>query len=709
MKAWPLKNKLFAITLGIILVLTLAMGAQTFSGITDISARLSGHAGDNLERAVVQQLQSSAQGYGSEVSGYINSAYRVPLTVASILKNSIEAGPANRLSRDQVNLLLQATLAQHPDISSMYGQFEANGYDGEDRFWQGSDDIHTVESNGALEIYWIRNQQGQLEQQRVEGSEEKYVTTRNEFGIREAEWYLCGKDSGKPCLMEPYLYEISSGYTELMTSLTVPVMANGSFRGIVGVDVNLPLFQSITEELSKALYDGAAKVTLLSHIGLIAASSHYQEHLTRPLKEAMPTLGEQLSQLHQQGGQLDTDDRFFVTASLPIKASGNTWSLLIELPKDIALAELSELQHLIEEERASVVSTQLLSAIILAAIAIVLMTAVIRSIVQPLRRLNQQVNQLASADGDLTQSLELDTHAELIELSQGFNRFIIKLREMIKSLKDVSSEVRQQSQQNLSISERTRQSTDQQQTEINNVVTATQEMSATAHEVSRIASDVSGRSQDIHRSVTDSQQHLSSALNTVLEMTEGMSSASDSITKVASHSEDINRILEVIRSIAEQTNLLALNAAIEAARAGEQGRGFAVVADEVRTLASRTQESTAEIDGMIETLQKEVHSAVSIIKQGSEQSAVNREATQHAHESLHQVVAAIGEIADHIGQVATAAEEQSSVSEEITRNLTVIGDAANILAELALEANHSSGQVTQQLDILDQRLGGLRT
>ncbi|ASP39231.1 chemotaxis protein [Bacterioplanes sanyensis] len=709
MKAWPLKTKLLAVTLAIVVTLTLAMGWQTFSGISDISERLSRHAGDNLKTAVVRQLQSSARGYGADVSGYINAAYRVPLTVANILSHSIEAGPAQRLSREQVNRLLSATLEQHQDISSAYAQFEANGYDDEDRFWLGSSDMHTVAVNGALEIYLIRNRQGQIEQQRVEESDSKYLSNRNEFGIREAEWYLCGKDSGKPCLMEPYMYEISPGYNELMTSLTVPVMAEGRFRGIVGVDANLPLFQHITEELSTALYDGAAKVTLLSHIGLVAASSHYQEHLARPLNEAMPELGAELMELHTSGGQLETDDRYFVSAAIPIKASGNTWALLIELPKAVALAELTELQTLIEDEHAVVISQQILAAVILAILAIFTMAVVVRSIVQPLKRLNHQVNQLASADGDLTQSLELDTHAELIELSQGFNRFIVKLKNLVDSLKAVSTEVRQQSQENLNISGRTRSSTDEQQHEINNVVTATQEMSATAHEVSRIANDVSSRAQDIHTSVTDSQQNLSTALNSVLEMTDGMTSASQSISKVAQHSEDINRILEVIRSIAEQTNLLALNAAIEAARAGEQGRGFAVVADEVRTLASRTQESTAEIDGMIETLQKEVHSAVSIIQQGSEQSSQSMDATQHAHESLHQVVAAIGEIADHIGQVATAAEEQSSVSEEITRNLTVIGDAANILAELAQDANHSSVQVTQQLDILDQRLAGLRT
>jgi methyl-accepting chemotaxis protein len=188
-----------------------------------------------------------------------------------------------------------------------------------------------------------------------------------------------------------------------------------------------------------------------------------------------------------------------------------------------------------------------------------------------------------------------------------------------------------------------------------------------------------------------------------------MHGASDAIRRVSNRSEDINRILVVIGSIAEQTNLLALNAAIEAARAGEQGRGFAVVADEVRTLASRTQSSTTEINTMIQELQHEVEQAVAIINSGSQQASQTMNITRTAYESLNQVVEAITNITDNIRQVATAAEEQSAVSEDITKNLTIIGDAARTLASLGEQASHSSANVTSQVDKLDRQLGALRT
>ena len=706
MKSLALKTKLFAITLSAILLLAVALTWRSYQGITSLSEQLQVHSEKNLTNAVIAQLQAKTQAYGEQISNYINAAYRIPTTMAATIKTAIENGDSSRV---QISEMMGAALKVNKDISSIYAQFEANGFDGRDSEFVDSGLIYSAESTGSLEIYWIRNQSGQVEQQKVDDPNEKYFDSLNEFGIRQSEWYLCGRDKKVSCLMEPYLYEISPGYEELMTSLTAPIIVNGTFRGIAGVDVNLPIFQKLVEELSQSLYSGKARVTVLSEMGLVVASSHYKDKLMRPLKEFLPETGDALSQLHKGEGLLTGKDNLYVARGLKIPASNSEWSLLIELPLNVALADLETLQALVAEEKTKVLGSQLLLALVLAGAALAAITVLIQSITKPLSVLNKQVEQLSSADGDLSQRLQLDTHAELISLSGGFNRFLSKLRDLVLALKGVSLEVRNESAENLKISQKTRKATDQQQSEMDNVVTATQEMSATALEVSRIASDVAVRANDIHTTVTASQKNLSIAVDTVLELSENMHTASESITKVSARSDDINRILVVIRSIAEQTNLLALNAAIEAARAGEQGRGFAVVADEVRTLASKTQESTEEINSMIGSLQSEVKAAVSIIDSGSQKAGLAMESTNEAHGSLQNVVHAISDIADHIRQVASAAEEQSSVSGEITRNLTVIGDATTMLAELAQEANKSSHKVTGQLDRLDKQLSALRT
>jgi len=332
-----------------------------------------------------------------------------------------------------------------------------------------------------------------------------------------------------------------------------------------------------------------------------------------------------------------------------------------------------------------------------------------RSIVSPIKKLDDMVQNLASSEGDLTQDIRLDTHAELISLSKGFNQFIHKLKAMVTELKYVGDAAKGSAMKGKAINQNSLKATREQQHEIDSVVTASNQMSASASEVSKVAEDVAHNAKSAKQTVLASQKTLAASVQTVQGLTADMNRASESISEVAERTEDINRILDVIRAIAEQTNLLALNAAIEAARAGEQGRGFAVVADEVRNLASKTQASTEEINQMIQGLKGGVDNAVSVIQSSTEKAQGAMGETQQSYDSLTNVVTDIGSIADHITQVATAAEQQSSVSEEISRNLTIIGDAAKALAELANENNQASDELENQMNTLDVQLSSLKT
>jgi len=373
------------------------------------------------------------------------------------------------------------------------------------------------------------------------------------------------------------------------------------------------------------------------------------------------------------------------------------------------LATTNELINTIDDSVVSIVSQGVMIALTVTAGAIFLVVLLTRSIVSPIKKLDDMVQNLASSEGDLTQDIRLDTHAELISLSKGFNQFIHKLKAMVTELKYVGDAAKGSAIKGKAINQNSLQATRDQQHEIDSVVTASNQMSASASEVSKVAEDVAHNAKTAKQTVLASQKTLAASVQTVQGLTADMNRASESISEVAERTEDINRILDVIRAIAEQTNLLALNAAIEAARAGEQGRGFAVVADEVRNLASKTQASTEEINQMIQGLKGGVDNAVSVIQSSTEKAQGAMSETQQSYDSLTNVVTDIGSIADHITQVATAAEQQSSVSEEISRNLTIIGDAAKALAELANENNQASDELENQMNTLDVQLSSLKT
>jgi len=709
MRELPLRTKLFALTLLMMVVISGTLTLSTYRGISTLSEEVSDQSKTNLHDEAISRIQSSALAYGQQVKSFIDSVFRIPLSLEKIIQRSVKAGDDSHLSRNQLGQLTGNILQANQDISAVYVQFEPDGYDSMDKSLLGHDTINTLGSTGTLEIYWVRNNSGLTEQQKVHTTESKYYEKVNEFGQRESEWYLCGRDRKKPCLLEPYLYEIEEGYSEMMTSMTVPVMVDGTFRGIVGIDVNLPVFQKLTENLSQELYKGEARVSLISDLGLIVASSHYKDFFGRPLKEAISQDVINFSDLKENPGLLEKDDTIFVSQPLTFERSGNKWTLLIEVPSSIVLASMNRQETMIQKRKNSVISQQLILSLIMVVAALAVIALLVRSVTRPLHQLDTQVHQLSGSEGDLTQQLSLDTHAELIGLSNGFNQFLKKLRDMINMLKNVSDNVRKEAGNNQKISLTTQQNTSQQQQEMDNVVTATQEMSATAHEVSGIAGNAADKARQIHNRIKESQSSLTSAADSVLELSESMATANDSIGRVESCSDDINQILEVIRNVAEQTNLLALNAAIEAARAGEQGRGFAVVADEVRNLASKTHSSTEEIDSLISSLQQEVKMTVNIIELGGERATTAINSTQTANTALQEVVQDIADISDHINQVATAAEEQSATSNDITRNLTVIGEATQTLAQLATEANNSSEQVAAQLDKLDAQLSMLKS
>lgn len=710
MKKLSLKMKLYALVIVLLLIMGLSMIITAQVSLSSMETRITDDTGELVQDIVVQRLRATAGQYGEMVASIFNRAYTIPETFREVIHRNVEGSDSARMGRRDLMETAGAILKGQPELSSIYAQFEPDAYDGQDRYFTGGVEQHSSDE-GTLEIYYYRDKEGKIQFSRTEDPSTKYLTDKNEFGIREAEWYLCSMETLKPCMMEPYDYEISEGYSELMTSLVMPIFKDEKFAGVVGADINLSTIQKTLKEVSSDLYDGAGRVTLISEMGLIAGTSHYTDSLGRPLSEALPERADDYRQLGQGGSDDVFDDGEDIAVAFPIhiKASDTTWSMIIELPRDVALADLKRVSDLLAEQVDATAARQLTAGIIVSAISLLLLVVLVRSVTRPLDQIRDRMTNLASAEGDLTQELTIDTHAELIALADGFNAFLAKLRGMINDLKTINHTVSEQAGDVRRIAVETEQNTTRQHNEIDSVVTAMNEMSAAASEVATFASDAAGNAREASEGVENTQSTLTTAVGGVQELASDMEEASSAIGHVADRSDDINRILEVIRGIAEQTNLLALNAAIEAARAGEQGRGFAVVADEVRTLASKTRESTDEISTMIDGLQREVQQTVTVIRGGVDRATTAVDRTREADSSLAEVVERIATIVEHVTQVATAAEEQSSVSEEINRNLTNIGDAASDLRDLAEKVRGSGESLGSQVVSLEDQLNRLRT
>ncbi|TNI79516.1 chemotaxis protein [Aeromonas veronii] len=701
MKQRSLKFKLLCLTMGLFLLTGLAMTLLQSASFSSLRNMVMTQTSDALEEEVSRSLQYQAERYAIQIASLMQNSYQIPLTVTA----QIEAGmakPELRLSRPQVEYLLGSSLQQASGISSIYAQFEPDGYDGEDGNWLGGAS-HSVAGKGSLEVYFTKDQGGAVAQQAVDAaaSEAKFDTSLNEFGIRNSEWYLCGRDTRQPCLMEPYLYEISPGNKMLMTSLTVPVLRDGKFVGLAGVDMNLPIFQQLAENLGKSLYDNKADVTLVSKMGLIVGSNRYADKLGRPLKEVGLTLPD--------GRPVSSDSDFILHQPIRVEAANTQWWLMIKVPKALALSKAHAISNelgtlLVDAQRQQIIAMGGITLLVLG-----LLVWFIQTITAPLSLISRHVGHLSSNEGDLTQQMEIDTHQELIDLGSQLNAFLGKLRGMVQMSKGIGQQVYQQAREMKHTADTMRSSLDEQNLELESVVSAMHQMSTTAVSVAGYAEQAAQESEAATHHINTAQQTLSNARNEIHTLVGDMHEADKAVALVAQRSTNISRILDVIRAIAEQTNLLALNAAIEAARAGDMGRGFAVVADEVRALATKTRESTDEIGQLIGSLQTEVSSSQRLMNTGIERSTTTVQGTEQAFEALNRVVAQIQQIHDHISQVATAAEQQSAVSDDINKNLMRIGDTANVIGQEASSSHQLSEALEQAATALASQLDRLRT
>ena len=689
----------------LLLIVALLLGASLYqSGHS--AALVSASSASMLEESARARLASRGEVQSMRIQRYFMDAYQygkgfshqVLFLRDQAEKRFLDAFDLREDMRRQARSALQA----NPGLLGLYMVFEPNALDGKDELFAGQEELGS-NAKGRFSLYWSQAVPGKLEAETMD-DEELNDATAGPSGAPYNAWYTCPRETRKACVLEPYFDDVN-GQQVLMTSIAFPLEENGKLLGVMGVDISLENLQQLSSAASAELYDGQADVSIISAAGLLAGHSHDAGLLGKPLSSAFPNQGEQIAGMLNNGTSqfLAREGRLRVFEPLLPIPEARSWGVLLEVPREVLLAPAIKLEQQLDARRSqdTRVSIGIALAAVLLGVALMWLTA--RGVTQPILGVAAMLKDIASGEGDLTRRLEYARQDELGELAGWFNRFLDKLQPIIADVKHSVQDARSTADQSAAIASQTSAGMQQQFREIDQVATASQEMSATAHDVANNAAQAADAARGADSASREGLAVIDRTTLAIEQLASELNSAMGEVEALASSSEQIGSVLEVIRGIAEQTNLLALNAAIEAARAGEAGRGFAVVADEVRNLAKRTQDSVEEIRQVIENLQNGTREVVGSMHSSHKQAQSSVEQVGQAVAALRRIGDSVTVINDMNLQIASAAEEQSAVAEEVNRNVASIRDVTEALSGQADE----SARISQTLNRLANHQQGL--
>ncbi|PTU74655.1 methyl-accepting chemotaxis protein [Pseudomonas mangrovi] len=675
----------------VLVLYALVSGARTQQEVGTQSEQL-------LMQQIEQRLVALAQVQGSLISKELGDAMTIAEGLARLngmlAQTDDQGSPLLATTREELSALLRETTVQNPKLLGAYIGWQPNAFDASDDIYAGTEG-DGYDGSGRFIPYWYRNADGSLGLDPLYGFDsEKLLPTQ----VREGEYYLCPKETRQACLMDPATYQVGEKEI-LITSLTVPLLHQGEFLGIAGVDLSLSFIQDLLIKADGGLYGGAGEMALISANGHLVAHTGAPDKLGQSIKGILDA--NELANL----GRLVPGQTFYdideehnhieVFVPLELKGARKPWLLMLQLPLDIARAELNEFQAGLAEQQRADVRNMAFAGLLIAAIGLLLIWFVAQRIAAPLRQMAEMLDDIAKGDGDLTQRLHVQRRDELGRIASGFNTFLDKLQTMISQVVSSVQKVSDSSESTADIAIQTNMGIQKQMAEIDQVATAVHQMTATAQDVARNATQAAEAAGNADRSANQGKRVVEDSATAITALATEIGRAVAVVQNLAKDSENINAILVAIRGIAEQTNLLALNAAIEAARAGEQGRGFAVVADEVRNLAQKTQQATQEIQAMIQQLQSGTQEVVNVMEQSQARTDSSVRQAAAAAEALEAITQAVSVINDMNTQIASAAEEQSAVAEDINRNISNIGQVANEVAQGADQASQASAELTK--------------
>ena len=504
------------------------------------------------------------------------------------------------------------------------------------------------------------------------------------YDPRQQSWYQTAQGVSTPALSKPYL-DNTYNPPEIVLSVV-----EAQPHGVLGGDISTQRMQQMLNDIK--LPAQGFSILIDQDNDIIAYRDPKQ--VLKPLDVLFPDL--HASRIATQLGRSVPAEILWQDAEKLVwatKVPTSNWILLSVVDQQSLLAPLRQQLWL-----------QLLISVTVLCVSLLAIGTLIGWLFRPLRRVSAALSHIANGDGDLTQRLSVQTQDEVGQLSTNFNQFVGSLHTLIGHIRHEAESVSGAAASGLARSQKTVQELGLQQQEISMVATAVTEMASATVEIAHNAENTATAAQQSSHSSVEGRNLVNKTQGSITSLANEVGEATAVIAELSRHANEISGVLTTIQGIAEQTNLLALNAAIEAARAGEQGRGFAVVADEVRVLSRRTQASTTEIQATIDTLQHTTQQAVTLMEKSQVLATHSVQDAEAASKALEEITQAVSLISDMSTQIATAAEEQTKVTQEITRNVTAIKDVGEELAAGAHDEQQESLRLQEYAAELNQKV-----
>ncbi|MFB0953060.1 MAG: methyl-accepting chemotaxis protein [Aeromonadaceae bacterium] len=699
MNTQSIQLKIAMLAGGCLLCAVVLLSALSFLSAQRSQDLVLEQTGQEARRIAEQLLLARTDAAATTIRSYLHEAFIRSELMGRDLQFFDQYAKDNELTAPALRHTLvtkgRDALDMAQDILGIFVVMQPNALAGSDAEFKGSA-LEQTGSNaaGRQAFYWSRTEQGQPQIEAIE-EEELADATPDAYGVAANEWANCALKSKQLCLMDPYLDEIN-GKNMAMTSVILPLQKNGEVEGILGMDLDLAPLQKLVAEMDKQLYEGQGSVQLVSQHGLIAAQSdsglQQGDRLDQDPSAAksgiMNWLQQATVQHRWQGKTLEV--------MVPIELSGKNqyWTLLVRMPASAIFASTEQLQLQLNQQFSAHLQQQILWGVSFTLLALFLITRAAQRIAKPIRLVATRLQEIAHGEGDLTQRIHLSQRDEVGLLAHRFNAFLERLHSTISEVVETAAGTRHGVIEASDLAQQTRSVLQSQSQEIDLVATACTQMHATAAEIAESAQQALNATQGAEAAAQQGLQVVAQTDQAMQHLMQEMSQTKPKVEALARNSTNINQILSVITAIAEQTNLLALNAAIEAARAGEQGRGFAVVADEVRSLAHRTQHSIGEIQSVIEQLQQGTQEVVSAILSGHQQAQTTQQQALASVAVLEKINEAIDTIHLMNEQIAQAVHEQSQVSNELSHNLSNIRGVSHSIIQGADSSAHLSAELS---------------